>query len=85
MLQDAASKSRRGNCRGNARSKTLFGSLKVERLHGQHVVTRCHSRDEALAWILWYKQTRIHSTQDCISPMQFLQEWLVDQVRQTTR
>jgi len=30
------SMSRRGNCWDNACSKTLFGSLKVERLHGQH-------------------------------------------------
>jgi transposase InsO family protein len=35
-----ASMSRRGNCWDNACSETLFGSLKVERLHGQRFVTR---------------------------------------------
>ena len=35
-----ASMSRRGNCWDNACSETLFGSLKVERLLGQRLVTR---------------------------------------------
>ena len=34
------SMSRRGNCWDNACSETLFGSLKVERLHGQRFVTQ---------------------------------------------
>jgi putative transposase len=34
-----ASMSRKGNCWDNAPSETLFGSLKVERLHGQRFVT----------------------------------------------
>jgi len=33
------SMSRKGNCWDNACSETLFGSLKVERLHGQHFET----------------------------------------------
>jgi len=33
-----ASMSRRGNCWDNACSETLFGSLKVERLHGQAAI-----------------------------------------------
>ena len=44
-----ASMSRRGNCRDNACSETLFGSLKVERLHGQRFVTRRQARDEVIA------------------------------------
>jgi putative transposase len=35
-----SSMSRRGNCWDNACSETLFGSLKVERLHWQRFVTR---------------------------------------------
>jgi transposase InsO family protein len=35
-----ASMSRRGDCWDNACSETLFGSLKVERLHGQTFATR---------------------------------------------
>lgn len=57
-----ASMSRRGNCWDNACSETLFGSLKVERLHGQRFVTRRQAKDEAIAWVLWYNRTRLHST-----------------------
>jgi hypothetical protein len=32
--------SRKGDCRDNAVTETLFGSLKVERLHGMHSATR---------------------------------------------
>ena len=56
------SMSRRGNCWDNACSETLFGSLKVERLHGQRFVTRCQAKDEAIAWLLWYNKARLHST-----------------------
>lgn len=41
--------SRRGNCWVNACSETLFGSLKLERLHGQRCVSRRHARDETIA------------------------------------
>ena len=37
--------SRRGNCRDNTCSETLFGSLKVGRLHMQRFVARRHTRD----------------------------------------
>ena len=49
------SMSRRGNCWDNACSETLFGSLKVERLHGQRFVTRRQAKDEVIDWLLWYK------------------------------
>jgi putative transposase len=65
------SMSRKGNCWDNACSETLFGSLKVERLHGQHFETRRQGKDEALDWLLWYNQTRLHSTLHYVSPMQF--------------
>jgi transposase InsO family protein len=54
--------SRRGNCWDNACSETLFGSLKVERLYGQRFVMRRQAKDEVVAWLLWYNQTRLHST-----------------------
>jgi hypothetical protein len=56
------SMSRRGNCWDNACSETLFGSLKVERLYGQRFVMRRQAKDEVVAWLLWYNQTRLHST-----------------------
>lgn len=66
-----ASMSRRGNCWDNACSETLFGSLKVERLHGQRFITRRHAKDETIDWMLWYNQSRLHSTLNYVSPMEF--------------
>ena len=64
----------------NACSETLFGSLKVERLHGQRFVTRRQAKDETIAWLLWYNKARLHSTLAYLSPMQFESEWFARQV-----
>lgn len=77
-----ASMSRRGNCWDNACSETLFGSLKVEWLHGQRFVTRRHAMDETIAWLLWYNRSRLHSTLNYVSPMQFEQHWQTQQAKQ---
>ena len=69
------SMSRKGDCWDNACSETLFGSLKVERLHGQRFGTIREAKDETLAWLLWYNQTRMHSTLNYVSPAQFEQDW----------
>jgi transposase InsO family protein len=65
-------------------SETLFGSLKVKRLHDQRFVTRRHAKDETLAWLHWYNQSRLHSTSNYVSPMQFEQHWLADQAKQAS-
>ena len=70
-----ASMSRKGDCWDNACSETLFGSLKVERLHGQSFQTIREAKDETLAWLLWYNQTRMHSTLNYLSPVQFERDW----------
>jgi len=77
-----SSMSRRGNCWDNACSETLFGSLKVERLHGQRFTTRREAKDETIAWLLWYNCARLHSTLDYLSPMQFEHNWLAAQPKQ---
>ncbi len=69
------SMSRKGNCWDNACSETLFGSLKVERLHGMQFQTIRQAKDETLDWLLWYNRTRLHSTLKYTSPMQFEQQW----------
>ena len=69
------SMSRKGNCWDNACSETLFGSLKVERLHGWRFETIREAKDETIAWLLWYNQTRMHSTLNYVSPVQFEQDW----------
>jgi putative transposase len=79
-----ASMSRRGNCWDNACSETLFGSLKVERLHGQRFKTRRHAMDEVVAWMFWYNRTRLHSTLTYVSPMRFEENWHANQPRQVS-
>ena len=74
--------SRSGNCWDNACSETLFGSLRVERLHGQRFETRRLAKDEAIAWLLWYNQTRMHSTLAYVSPLRFAQNWFAAQAKQ---
>ena len=69
------SMSRKGNCWDNACSETLFGSLKVERLHGQRFATIRQAKDATITWLLWYNQTRLHSTLNYVSPIRFEQDW----------
>ena len=77
-----SSMSRKGNCWDNACSETLFGSLKVERLHGQRFQTHRQAKDEVIAWLLWYNQSRLHSTLAYVSPMRFEQDWFAAQAKQ---
>jgi transposase InsO family protein len=77
------SMSRKGNCWDNACSETLFGSLKVERLHGRRFKTRREAKDNVVNWLLWYNRVRLHSSLAYVSPMQFEQNWLATQPRQT--
>jgi transposase InsO family protein len=69
-----ASMRRNGNWWDNAPSETLFASLKVERLHGRRFETLRQAKDETLDWLRWYNQTRLHSTLNYVSPMQFEQQ-----------
>ena len=71
----SASMSRKGNCWDNAPTETLFGSLKVERLHGERFQTIRQAKDEALAWLLWYNRERMHSTLNYVSPVEFENAW----------
>jgi putative transposase len=69
------SMSRKGNCWDNECVETLFASLKVERLHGRHFQTIRQAKDEFLDWLLWYNQTRMHSTLGCLSPVEYETQW----------
>ena len=70
-----ASMSRKGNCWDNAVTETLFGSLKVERLHGERFETIRQAKDAVLAWLLWYNRQRMHSTLNYLSPVEFECHW----------
>lgn len=74
-----ASMSRKGNCWDNACSETLFGSLKVERLHGQRFATIREAKDAVLEWLRWYNRSRMHSTLDYSSPVEYEQRWCEQQ------
>jgi transposase InsO family protein len=69
-----ASMSGKGNCWDNACSETLFGSLKVERLHGMEFHNHREAKDVTLDWLLWYNGSRMHSTLRYLSPAQFEQQ-----------
>ena len=69
------SMSRKANCWDNACAETLFGSLKVERLHGERFETIRAAKDAVIAWLLWYNKTRMHSTLKYVSPIEFEQNW----------
>jgi transposase InsO family protein len=68
-----ASMSRQGNCWDNACAETLFGSLKVERLHGMEFQNHREAKDATLDWLLWYNGSRMHSTLNYLSPSRFEQ------------
>jgi putative transposase len=65
------SMSRKADCWDNAVSETLFGSLKVERLHGMRLATRRQAMDEVMDWLRFYNHKRLHSTLGYVSPMSF--------------
>jgi len=69
------SMSRKGNCWDNAVTETLFGSLKVERIHGKLLETRRQAKDEVIDWLLFYNRRRMHSTLGYVSPMDFEEIW----------
>ena len=63
------SMSRKGDYWDNAVTETLFGSLKVERLHGMRFASRRLAKDEVMDWLRFYNHRRMHSTLGCLSPM----------------
>ena len=69
------SMSRKANCWDNAVTETLFGSLKVERLHDIRFETRRQAKDEVIDWITFYNRKRMHSTLGYMTPMEFEKMW----------
>ena len=77
-----SSMSRKGNCWDNAPTESLWGSLKVGRLHGRRFRTRRDAMDEIVDWLTFYNHRRLHSALGYLSPMQFERAWLAAQNRQ---
>ena len=40
--------------------------------------------DEVVAWMLWYKRSRLHSMLGYVSPMRFEENWRADQPREAS-
>ena len=66
---------RQGQRSYNAVTETLFGSLKVERLHGMRFETRRQAKDEVIDWLTFYNRNRMHSTLGYMDPMTFEEVW----------
>jgi transposase InsO family protein len=60
-------------------SESLWGSLKVGRLYGRRFATRREAMDEVIDWLMFYNHSRLHSTINYMSPMQFEERWLAEQ------
>ena len=76
-----SSMSRKGNCWDNAPTESLWGSLKVARIHGKRFETRRQAMDEVIDWLAFYNHRRLHSTLGYVSPMKFEENWLAAQNR----
>jgi len=74
-----SSMSRKGNCWDNAPTESLWGSLKVGRLHGKRFATRREAMDEVIDWLTFYNHGRLHSTLGYVSPMKFEENWRAGQ------
>lgn len=74
------SMSPKGNCWDNARTESLFNSLKNERVHGTRYATRAEAVADLFDYIeAFYNRSRRHSTLGYTSPVQFLQDWIKTQ------
>ena len=69
----------KGDCRDNAPTESLWGSLKVGRLYGKRFATRREAMDEIIDWLMFYNHSRLHSSLGYISPVQFEKRWLAEQ------
>ena len=74
-----SSMSRKGDCWDNAVVESLWGSLKVARIHGNRFATRRAAMDEVIDWFGFYNRYRLHSTLGYVSPMSYEQAWHAEQ------
>jgi putative transposase len=74
-----SSMSRKGNCWDNAPTESLWGKLKVARIHGRTFDTARAAKDEVLDWINFYNTKRLHSTLNYVSPMTYERNWSAEQ------
>ena len=75
LLRDnsiTCSMSRRGNCWDNAMMESFFATLKKERIHREHYITRSEARRSVFEYIeMFYNSVRRHSALGYLSPEEF--------------
>jgi len=62
---------RTGICYDNAVMESFWESLKRECVQGQIYPTRAEARRAIFRWINWYNNQRLHTTLDCIPPIEW--------------
>jgi putative transposase len=65
---------RTGSCLDNAVAESFFATLKVELVDRHHYRTRAQARASIFAWIAWYNQRRLHSTNNYLPPVEWEQQ-----------
>ena len=71
-----ASVGRTGVCWDNSVAEAFWSSLKRELIHRRPFATRADARRVVFAWINWYNRTRLHSTLNYRSPLQWEQRYV---------
>jgi transposase InsO family protein len=64
-----------GVCWDNAVAESFWESLKRECIQGRVFETRAEARRAIFRWINWYNATRLHSTLNDISPLEWEQQY----------
>jgi transposase InsO family protein len=67
--------SRKGNCRDNAATESLWGHLKTACVHRRRFATRDQAWHAVMDWIAFFNHSRLHSSLEYLSPMHFEQRW----------
>ena len=66
---------RTGLCWDNAVAESFWESLKRECVKGRVFATRAEARQAIFKWINWYNGTRLHSTLEHLSPLEWEQQY----------
>ena len=66
---------RTGVCWDNSVAESFWATLKRECIQGRVYRTRAEARRAIFKWISWYNQTRLHSTLDHVSPLEWEQQY----------
>jgi len=75
VLDMRQSVGRTGVCWDNSVAEAFWSSLKRELLHRRPFATRANARRAIFTWINWYNRTRLHSTLNYHSPLEWEQRY----------